>query len=71
MNRKTEIIGEMQIQDTGFSINCDAATAVGQFKSKACAIGADAIQLYDVRLPSVSRSTWYQAGARFLRYADI
>lgn len=70
VHRKTVVLGEMQISDTGFSSNCGSDIAIKQLKSKACSIGADAFQLYNVRLPSTTGSTCYQAGARFLKYMD-
>lgn len=70
LHRKTVVLGEMQISDTGFSTNCGSEVAIKQFKSKACSIGADAFQLYNVRLPNIMSSTCYQAGARFLRYTE-
>ena len=69
--RKTIVLGEMQIRDVGFNTNCGADVALKEFKSKACSIGADAIQLFNVRLPSITGSKCYQAGARFLMYTDV
>ena len=68
LHKKTQVIGEMQIVDTGFSVNCDAETVMKQIKAKACEEGAEAIHLYDIRHPSLSGSTCFQANARFLIY---
>ncbi|RWU07927.1 hypothetical protein EGC76_11820 [Pseudidiomarina gelatinasegens] len=68
LHRKTQVIGEIQIRDTGFSLSCDAETVIKQIKEKACTEGADAIHLYNVSHPSWRGSTCFQANARFLKY---
>lgn len=70
LNRKTQVIGEIRIADTGFSTNCDAESVMKTIKAKACEEGADAIQLFDVRHPSWSDSTCFQASARLLIYQE-
>ena len=67
-HKKTEVIGEISVQDTGFSLNCDSDTVIKKIKSKACQAGADAIHLYDIKHPHWSKSTCFQAKARFLIY---
>ena len=68
LHKKTRLIGEFKIEDTGFSVNCDAETVVQKLKAQACAEGADAIHLHNVQHPSWSGSTCFQATARFLVY---
>lgn len=68
LHKKTQVIGEVQIRDTGFSVNCDSETVMSKIKTMACKEGADAIHVYKVRHPSWSGSTCFQANARFLKY---
>lgn len=68
LHKKTQVIGEIQIKDTGFSVNCDSETVMAKIKIIACKEGADAIHIYNVRHPSWSASTCFQANARFLKY---
>jgi len=68
LHKKTQVIGEIQIRDTGFSVNCDSLTVMTKIKTMACKEGADAIHIYNVIHPSWTRSTCFQANARFLKY---
>ena len=68
LHKETQVIGEIQIRDTGFSVNCDSDTVMAKIKAMACKEGADAIHIFNVRHPSWSGSTCFQANARFLKY---
>jgi hypothetical protein len=68
LHKKTQVIGEISISDTGFSLGCDAETVIKKIKARACQEGADAIHLFNVKQPNWSKSTCFQASARFLKY---
>ncbi len=61
-------LAEVSVGDTGFSVGCDSTNMMRIMRERACEVGADAIQLYDVREPSFS-STCFQGAARLLRYS--
>jgi tetratricopeptide (TPR) repeat protein len=65
--RPTATIGEITVGDTGLTVVCDYEHVLELAKSKACAEGADAVQLLEVKSPSVL-STCYEIRAQFLRY---
>lgn len=67
IDRPVKVVGEIKVDDTGFSANCDAQTVHNIIRIKACEAAADAIQLFNVRHPD-AWSTCYRANAIFLQY---
>ena len=63
-----KVVGQVEVSDTGFSINCGQDVVMTKIKTKACEANADAIQMLWVSHPSWYGSTCFQAGARFLKY---
>ena len=62
-------VADVNFGDTGLSVNCGATRMMSVFRQRACSVGADAIQLYDVSSPDLS-STCARGSARLLRYDD-
>lgn len=63
-----KVIGEIEVRDTGFSLNCGKEVVMSKIKNEACAVEANAIQMFDVVQPSWWGSTCFQANARFIKY---
>jgi len=68
--RSVTLLGEIDVSDTGLSLNCSADDVLRIIRAEGCALGADAVQLFNVRHPS-PRSTCFQASARFYIYKSL
>ncbi len=70
------IVSEVSLKDTGLSTDCDSTRMMSVFRERACAVGADAIQFYDIQSPDVSTvhgyviNTCASGSARFIAYDD-
>ncbi|MEN8251744.1 MAG: hypothetical protein ABFS32_22685, partial [Bacteroidota bacterium] len=51
-----EVLGQVQIGDTGFSTNCDYEVVINEAKYAARKIGGNAIKIIDHRPPSMASS---------------
>lgn len=69
ISRPTRRIGEISVGDTGLSTGCDAQSVINLIREKACSIGADAVSIYQERMPDLL-STCYRAKARLLKYSN-
>ncbi|NVO32938.1 hypothetical protein, partial [Hymenobacter lapidiphilus] len=65
-----EELGDIVIRDSGFTLSCDYETVVALASDKARALGANALRIYEHRLPSMM-STCHQIRARALRLTDL
>lgn len=68
VTKEFELIGELDVSDSGFSINCGPEQVMKSIRNMACSKGADAIFLYNTRHASQSLSTCFQTSAKFLVY---
>lgn len=64
-----ELLGEVEVADSGFSTSCDEALVLHRLVLEACYLDADLINITQERRPD-SQSTCYQAKAMFLRLRD-
>ncbi len=62
-----EIIGQVRIGDSGFSVNCDYATALASAKLEARKVGGNAIKITEHKLPSAMGSTCHRIKAQILK----
>ncbi|MBT2556339.1 hypothetical protein J7E24_00930 [Hymenobacter sp. ISL-91] len=65
-----EELGDIVIRDSGFTLSCDYETVVALASDKARALGANALRIYEHKVPSM-RSTCHQIRARALRLTDL
>ena len=63
----TKVLAEIDVGDTGFSVNCSADDVMEVIEEEACAVGADAIRLTNIQYPD-ARSTCFRTTALLLRY---
>ena len=69
-------VADVSLGDTGLSTDCDSMKMMSVFRERACSVGADAIQLYDVQNPDVSVvhgyviNTCASGSARLIAYDD-
>ncbi len=63
------VIGEINIRDSGFTVNCGRTRIRQMLRERACAAGADAIEITQEKNPDLL-SSCYRVKARLIRYAD-
>jgi S1-C subfamily serine protease len=64
-----QVVGNIAIGDSGFSLNCGYQVVLGKAREEARAIGADAIKLTSISPPD-SRSTCYRLTATALKFPN-
>jgi len=62
----TEIISRIEIDDTGFTVNCDEKEIINILKTEGCSMNADVINIIQEKRPDFW-STCYRASAEFIR----
>lgn len=60
------LLGSVRIGDTGFSIDCGENKVISMLKVEACLLGADIINLYDIKTPDIL-SSCYRVKADFYK----
>ncbi|MBO2009911.1 hypothetical protein [Hymenobacter negativus] len=66
----SEEVGDIEIKDTGLSLNCDYETVIGRATKEAQKLGANVLKIYEHRLPD-NWSTCHRIKAKALRVADL
>jgi hypothetical protein len=61
-----KVIGEIDVDDNGFSINCGEKEVLLILKQEACSIRADMINLEEIKRPDIG-SSCYRVKAQFIR----
>lgn len=69
IERPTVIVGKIDIGDTGFTIDCSMDTVLQLAKNRACAEGANAIKIIQIKEPDFY-STCYRMNALLLTYTE-
>ncbi len=60
-------VGEVYIHDTMFSVNCGREVVRGLMRARACATGADGVEIVKESFPDLF-STCYRVKAEFLKF---
>lgn len=63
---QVDVLGEVEVGDTGLSTDCDEKTVVALLRKEACSAGAHVVDIVEERRQDVA-STCYRAKARLLR----
>ena len=63
---QADVLGEVDVGDTGFSTDCDEKTVVELLRKEACSAGAHVVDIVEERRQDVA-SSCYRAKARLLR----
>ena len=63
---KVELLGSVRFGDTGFSIDCGENKVLSMLKVEACLLGADIVNLYEIKAPDIW-STCYRVKADFYK----
>ena len=66
---EVEVLGQVEVGDTGFTTTCDEATMVSLLRAEGCSAGAQVVDLLEEKRPDMA-STCYRARARLLRFRD-
>lgn len=66
-----EVLGEVKIGDTGFSVNCGYDLAIDKAKLEARKAGGNALKIIDHRLPNPMGSSCHRIKAKILKIKDI
>ncbi len=66
---RMELLGSIEMYDTGFSLYCDEEYVLRKMKEEACALGADIVNITDEKQPDFW-STCYRAKADFIRFKN-
>jgi hypothetical protein len=61
-----QVLGEVDIGDTGFSTDCEEQTVIALLRKEGCAAGADVADIVEEHRQDIA-STCYRAKARLLR----
>jgi hypothetical protein len=70
VDREYEVIGDIYIHDTGFTVSrCGKQDVRARVRREACQMGADGVEIYRESHPDWL-STCYRVKARFLRFTD-
>ena len=67
---KEQVIADIQIKDAGLTINCDFETILDLAKERSKALGANALQVYEHRLPD-AWSSCHRIRCRALRMRTV
>jgi len=70
VERPYELIGEVWIHDTGFSVDCGRDVVRATMRERACETGADGIVVAKESFPHPLGSTCYRVKAYFIAYAE-
>ena len=65
-----EELGDIQIKDSGLTLNCDYETVVAVATTQAQKLGANVLRIYEHRLPDALHSTCHRIRAKALRVPD-
>lgn len=69
--KEAEIIGEITIKDGGFAVDCEFEAVKKLAVQKAKAMGANAIWIYEHKLPSPLSSTCHRIKAKAVRIENL
>ncbi len=67
IQKETELVGTIEYDDTGFSLNCDYSNMISSFIEEARKMGGDAVKIVTMKEPD-RRSTCYRGSANVLKY---
>ncbi len=69
--KNAEVLGQIKIGDTGFSINCDYDNVINKAKIEARKVGGNAIKIIRHKTPSPFVSTCHRITVRILKIDNI
>jgi len=66
---EAEVVSKIEIDDTGFTVNCDELEIINILKAEGCTMNADFINITEEKRPDFW-STCYRASAEFVRLKE-